>query len=288
LQDGPLPGVTIIVCLWSILVFLGLNIQGGHADLHRWGYYSETDIYRGSYWALVTMAFCHVQVLHLLFNLFWTWAIGSAFEKAIGSLPLAVFVLTSAFVSSGLQLGTEGLGIGLSGVGFGLFGFGWVARVRYPEFARVVNNNTIQTFLIWFAICVFTTYTHIMNIANVAHLTGLLFGLAVGAVVVKPRYRIAAGTGLVVLSALSVVPLFWNPLSFDWVAEKAYTLSHSGDYEGAKYYFQRAVKMGKDDKWSLDGLARIYWIEGDKVHYKETVDRLRVLSPDAASKLDSE
>src|SRR5205814_1426823 len=153
-------------------------------------------------------------------------------ERTFGPARMFLFVLVSAFVSSGLQ-SFDGPGIGLSGVGYALFGFGWVGRRRYPEFARVVNERTIQMFVLWGAICVVATQMHIMNIGNVAHLSGLLFGATTAGLMLVPTSRLALTGALALMATGSFASLFWNPHSPIWVGEQALKAERKGDFDSA-------------------------------------------------------
>jgi GlpG protein len=230
--------------------------------------------------------------MHLVFNLSWLWALGGAFERTFGSLRWLLFVLLSAFVSSGIQLLSGSDGIGMSGVIYALFGFGWLVRTRYPEFARSLPPNTVQWFLGWGVLCIFLTYANILNVGNFAHLGGLLFGAALGAMVDWPKWRIPAAIGFVVLSGLSVVPIFWNPLSTSWLGVQAEKAFDRKDWPTAAHFYERALARASDEsteKWALINLVRIYRFREDTANFKRVADRLRQLDPSTAKEeLDGE
>lgn len=287
-RDGFLPMVTICACLWATVVFLGVNAQEklGTAALARWGYITETAMYHGAFYGLLTDAFVHYEILHILFNLYWLWIFGKAFERNIGSFALLVFIVVTAFVSSGVQLLTAGMGIGLSGVGYALFGFCWMTRSRYPEFARIVDQRTIGLFLIWFVVCVVTTYTGIMRIANVAHLSGLAMGAAIGGMVTRPKLRVPLGLAVVALAAISVVPLFWNPLSEEWNADKADIAMEGRDYPTAIEYIHRALRRGADPDWGWINLAAIYGYQGREAEYRNAIEQLQQVDPEGVKEVE--
>ena len=123
---------------------------------------------------LLTAALPHGGVLHLLFNGYWTWALGTLVESAWGSLATAgVFALLGAG-SMAAEFAVLNGGIGLSGVGYGLFGLVWVLGRRDDRFAGGVDGNTAATFLVWFVLCIATTYTDVFPVANIAHGVGLV------------------------------------------------------------------------------------------------------------------
>src|SRR5437764_13609180 len=46
----------------------------------------------GEPWRLLTSALPHVNALHLLFNLYWLWAFGTAVEESFGQLRAAAIL----------------------------------------------------------------------------------------------------------------------------------------------------------------------------------------------------
>ncbi|MFI5386207.1 MAG: rhomboid family intramembrane serine protease [Fimbriimonadales bacterium] len=268
--------MTASTCMWCAVAFLGVNIQHGPALQARWGLVSEERLYDGSVWGLVTNAFVHVDPLHLLFNLYWVWILGGAFERTFGLVRTLLFILVSAFVSSGLQIYT-GLGIGLSGVGYALFGFGWVGRKRYPEFARTVTPITIQMFVLWGILCIFLTNAHMMNVGNVAHASGLLFGAAVAGMILIPAARIALTAALALMATGATASLYWNPYSLFWVANQAEAADGKHQYARAEALYKRTLDLHANPVYSWAHLAEIYGNEHQTDNLRSAISTLRGL-----------
>lgn len=133
----------------------------------------------GEPWRLVTAALPHRDVPHIFFNLFWTWTLGSLLEERFGHARFLLFILLAAALSSAAEWALAGPAIGLSGVGYALFGALWALR-KTGKYAGLVDTNTGLMFGAWFVVCVVCTRLGLMNIANVAHGAGLVFGLMVG------------------------------------------------------------------------------------------------------------
>ena len=287
-DDFPLlTGAACVLCV-TIWLVLNLHLNDAWAQPQRWGYVSEMAIFRGAYWGQVTMAFVHQEIIHLAFNVYWLWILGGALERRIGSIPWLVFVLTAAFVSSGVQLASGENGIGMSGVGYALFGFGWMTRRRFAEFARLVNDKTVQMFIGWGIFCVVATYAHFLNVANLAHLGGLLFGAAVGGMIGFPKYRWAQALGLTALFAVAVGSLVWNPRSVDWVSEAAYNAAKRHDYPTAIRYCQQVIQMGGNEEWAYTVLASIYEQQGQKELAKDAKDHLAQYKKDGSQDVTSD
>jgi hypothetical protein len=101
--------------------------------------------------------------------------------------------------------------VGLSGIMYGLFGMLWVGRRWRPEFAAVCTDSTVQILGFWFVLCIVLTYSGAMNVANIAHGSGFLFGALYGMALFSPRrarrWRLGAVlASLVVLSTLIAAP----------------------------------------------------------------------------------
>ncbi|MCB9769096.1 MAG: rhomboid family intramembrane serine protease [Candidatus Omnitrophica bacterium] len=254
------PWVTILSAGWCLLVF-GL-LQDTEIDsweeAAKFGHYSARAIWDGAYWALITSAFVHYEVWHLIFNVYWLWKLGSEMEKTIGSIRYLVFILVAAFVSSSFQLAvSDDTGIGFSGVGYGIFGFMWLSRDRYPSFKKVLDSQIVSLFLVWLVFCFVITKLGIWQVGNAAHLSGLIFGGLVAFAFTVKSYRRLSQAGLIALIALSWVPLFWCPWSTTWLGKEAYAAHSEGRYEEALDYYNRIIKKDPYNAWAYSNRADI-------------------------------
>ncbi|WP_421861921.1 rhomboid family intramembrane serine protease [Motiliproteus sp.] len=134
----------------------------------------------GEWWRFVTPIFIHFSLLHLVFNLLWTWELGRRIELTRGSILLLWLTLFIGVISNAAQfLMTGPLFGGLSGVIFGLMGYTWLSdRLRLgPGFGMPPALMTFM--LIWLVLGVSGVIEKLGfgAIANTAHLVGLLAGL---------------------------------------------------------------------------------------------------------------
>jgi membrane associated rhomboid family serine protease len=221
-------------------------------------------VWHGEPWRLVTSALPHVDVLHLLFNLYWLWVFGSVVEATYGHLRAAALYLFLAAGSAAAEFAVFDVGVGLSGVGYGLFGLLWVLSREDDRFHDVVDARTVGFFIGWFFFCIFTTVMGVLPVANVAHGMGAIQGVLLGfALAGKRGQRLAAaclvGLMVVVFVASTVGRPFVN-LSGRVGEELAYAgyleLEAGRDEDGAALY-ERAVRVDgrRADWWYNLGIA---------------------------------
>ena len=143
---------------------------------------------RGQVWRLVTPIFLHFSILHLIFNMFWLLDLGSMIETRRGSIFLLVMVVVTAAVSNlaeyYVSLSLSGLSFhpnpsfgGMSGVVYALFGYVWMKGKYQPHLGIGVQQQTVTVMLVWLVLCMTGL---VGNVANTAHLVGLLGGVAFG------------------------------------------------------------------------------------------------------------
>ena len=135
----------------------------------------------GEYYRLLTAAFLHGGVLHLLMNMFALGTLGPQLEAALGrSRYLALYVLSALGGSTLSYLVSDPgqLGVGASGAIFGLFG-------AYYVVVRRTGGDTGQI-LVLLGINLAITFT-VPNIDWRAHLGGLLVGVVLALVFAYSR-----------------------------------------------------------------------------------------------------
>ncbi|TWU36547.1 Rhomboid protease GlpG [Novipirellula aureliae] len=170
-------------------------IESGNTESSRDSFAS---IRKGQVWRLVTPMFLHGDTMHLLFNMIWIFVLGSAIERLQGSVFLAVLLIVTQIAGMMLQVmlpGVESLppflsalagspfAIGASGAVYGLFGYLWIRPTLDPGYPIHMAPMNVLLMLGWLVFCMTGMFG---NIANGAHLGGLLAGIAV-AYFVSPR-----------------------------------------------------------------------------------------------------
>jgi membrane associated rhomboid family serine protease len=160
-------------------------------------------------WRFVTAAFLHGPIIHIMFNMFALWQVGSYLEPMLGRLRFAILYLVSAVGGSvGYLLltspevtvgGTFWRGtVGASGAVFGLFG------------AMLVLNRHLGRSSAGIAVVILINGAigFLPGIAWQAHLGGLVTGAALAAVITatapKGRRRLQLPALAAVLALLVV------------------------------------------------------------------------------------
>ena len=142
-------------------------------------------IAQGQLWRLVTPAFMHANVPHIVFNVWAFVSVGGMIEARKGRGTMLLLVLLGAAASCAGQATWDaltpggGMGfVGLSGVCYAVFGYAWI-RGRLAPHERVgLHPQTAGLMFGWLVLCMIGV---IGPIANAAHVVGLLVGLAIGA-----------------------------------------------------------------------------------------------------------
>lgn len=127
-------------------------------------------------WRFITPAFLHFSALHIIFNLLWWWQLAGVIEKQQGKLHLLLIFLFTAITSNVAQyfLVSPYFG-GLSGVVYGLVGYCWLFGLLNKN-SKVNLPHSYFVFLLVWLLFGFVDLLPV-NVANYAHLVGLLAGL---------------------------------------------------------------------------------------------------------------
>jgi GlpG protein len=165
--------------LWDRLGFFSNSVAMHPADLAV----GLSEINSGQVWRLVTPIFLHVSPLHLLFNMWLTLVAGTLVETRRGTRTLAALVVLSALASNVgqfLWVITFDRALipwgGISGVGYALFGYIWMKGRIEPEHGMILHPNSVRIMLLWLLV----GFTGFFNMANGAHLVGLIVGVLFG------------------------------------------------------------------------------------------------------------
>ena len=137
----------------------------------------------GQVWRLLSPAFLHFGWMHLIFNMMWLWYFGRQVETLQGSGRMLMILLLSGVGANLAQYATgTALFGGMSGVDFALLGYVWLMSRRAPGSGFFVPQMLVVFMLGWmlFTMTDMAAAVGFGNVANEAHLGGLIVGLALG------------------------------------------------------------------------------------------------------------
>ncbi|GAB4139859.1 MAG: hypothetical protein Tsb009_08940 [Planctomycetaceae bacterium] len=137
----------------------------------------DEQIRQGQVWRLVTPMFLHMNILHLLFNMYWTYQFGTMIESRRGTVRLLFIVLATSMAGNYLQFAMKNPYFGgMSGVNYGLFGYIWVKSRYAPELGLLIHPQLVALMLIFFFLCMTGLFG---PVANWAHGGGLVAGMLI-------------------------------------------------------------------------------------------------------------
>ncbi len=147
---------------------------------------------RGEIWRLLTPAFLHFGIFHVLFNSLWMWDLGRRLEFFLGRWHFLLFFVVTAVASNVVQYvwsGSSNFG-GMSGVVYALVGFIAVRQRLAPHPLVTVPPVLIGFMLFWLVLCMTGAVDYFISgsVANAAHVGGLVAG-AIYAFATRNRYR---------------------------------------------------------------------------------------------------
>ena len=187
------PIVTWVLLAIIVAVFIVQTLLGGSTEvdvLIRMGAKFTPLIAAGEYWRLFTSMFLHIGVMHLAFNGYALFIIGTELERLVGpGRFLSIYLLSGLFGSLASYALSDSLAAGASGAIFGIIGalaaFFLVHRERLGAWGnrRLANiAGVVVLNLIW-------GFSQPGRIDNFAHVGGLLAGFALGWAL-APRYEL--------------------------------------------------------------------------------------------------
>jgi GlpG protein len=180
-------GITTKVFV-AVSIVISILTNFGSNDATFYFLFEADKILSGQLHRLVTPIFLHFSVwgiffLHLLFNMMWLWEFGGSLEKSLGHFWLVYAIVFIAILSNACQFVVSGPAFGgMSGVVFGLLGYLWIRPKIDDNFPLMISPSLVNFFLLWLVI----GFTGILgNMANTAHLTGLISGICLSLLDVK-------------------------------------------------------------------------------------------------------
>ncbi|HVE73694.1 MAG TPA: rhomboid family intramembrane serine protease [Mycobacteriales bacterium] len=203
--------VTLVLLALNVAVFLAgfsspdLDVRFGNLALAI-GPQGLIGVADGEYYRLITAAFLHAGVFHLLMNMFALMTVGPQLEQTLGRARYLALYLLSALGGSTLSyvLSEPGqLGVGASGAIFGLFGAYYVVVRRLGGDTGSILALLAINLVITFAVPIIDWRAHLGGL-----IVGTVFAAALAYAPRGPRRTpLHVGAGLAVGALLVAVVL---------------------------------------------------------------------------------
>ncbi len=140
-------------------------------------------VLQGEYWRLLTAAFMHFGIRHIINNMLILYVLGDNLERALGSVKYLIFYLTCGIGANAASLflemrtGEIAVSAGASGAVFGVVG-GLIYVVAVNR-GRLEDLSTRQ--LVFMAVLSLYLGFTSAGVNNTAHVAGLTLGIVMGA-----------------------------------------------------------------------------------------------------------
>lgn len=191
--------VTLGLIVINVLIYAYMILFGQYEMMiNNFAVYGPYIVKYHEYYRLLTGAFLHGDILHLLFNCYGLFVIGSQIENFMGKAKFLVIYFVSVLTGSLLSiLLTKGVSIGASGAIFGLMGSLLYFGYHYRVYLGTVLKSQIIPLIVLNLIIGFAS----SGIDNFAHIGGLVGGIlstiAVGVKYKSTKFEMT--NGLIVL-----------------------------------------------------------------------------------------
>ena len=154
--------------------------------------FDNTYLISHEWWRLITPTFLHFSLTHLIFNCLWIYILGSKIEIIDGkNIFITLFLITGISSNFGQYFLTGNYFFGgLSGAVYGLLGYCFILDLD-ARGQRYDLPNALYIFMFFWLLIGFTGILNFFgfgNIANIAHLVGMIAGFILG-IVARYNFR---------------------------------------------------------------------------------------------------
>ena len=169
------PYVTYLIIAICIICYIVPILMGVYDKaIATYSVYGP-DIRKGEYFRLLTGGFLHGGILHLFFNCYTLYIIGSQVESYLGKTKYSMIYFMSLLIASltSMTFGGETMSIGASGAIFGIMG----ALIYFGYHYRVFLGNIVKTQIIPLVLLNLSLGFILTGVDNFAHIGGLIGGV---------------------------------------------------------------------------------------------------------------
>lgn len=140
-------------------------------------------------WRFLTSIFLHGSFMHLFYNIFALGLFGSILERLIGSKRFLIVFFVTGILANLVSVNFYDNSLGASGAIFGIIGALIFVRPLMIVWAFGLPMPIFIAGLLWAGGDVIGFFVP-SNVANLAHLSGMFFGLIIGAFYRKKALKV--------------------------------------------------------------------------------------------------
>ena len=173
------PTLTYLLIIINVIIFALMYIYGNGSEdtntLVNFGANYIPLVKSGEYYRIITSAFLHIGILHLLFNMYALFVIGTQIEYLYGRFKYFFIYIFSAIMGSLFTVALSSsntVSAGASGAIFGLLGSMLYFGYNYRGYIGNSIINQVIPVILLNVVIGFTT----PGIGNAAHIGGLIGG----------------------------------------------------------------------------------------------------------------
>jgi membrane associated rhomboid family serine protease len=195
--------VTLILVVTNVIVYMVVNPNKNIVYFERFAEWPYQIIHNNRYYQLVTSAFLHANLMHLLFNMFALFTFGSTLERFFninfggfsGSFYFALIYIISLLSGSLLTIlirfnNPNYVAVGASGAVSGIV-FSYI--IFFPTSTLYVFFVPMPAFVfavLWIGFSIFGMKSKLGNIGHEAHLGGAIGGVIATLLLIEGAVRV--------------------------------------------------------------------------------------------------
>lgn len=183
------PKLTNMIILVNIFIFFLLSFNGGSTNIQTlidFGAKENSLIMNGEWWRIISSAFLHIGIIHLLMNMVALFYLGSIVEKTFGTFRFIIIYFISIIGGSLISFTFHtNVSAGASGAIFGLFGALLFFTIVYKQvFFKTMGKNLLLLLMINIIFGMIFP-----GIDMGAHIGGLIAGLLTAGMLYVPNKK---------------------------------------------------------------------------------------------------
>lgn len=200
------PLITYIIMGINVILF-AYSLFANYDVLYRYGMYNPF-VKEGEFYRLFTCIFLHVDIFHLLCNMYALYVIGPQLESFFGKWKFLFIYLISGLCGSLLSFtfNIDIISVGASGAIFGLLG----SMLYFGYYYRTYLGNVVRSQIVPIILLNLGLGFALNNVDNFGHIGGLIGGVLTSMIVGVPdkESKMDRINGIIILIIYTVFLLY--------------------------------------------------------------------------------